>query len=352
MQPLWLVLIWVVGAEIGPREATAHDCWLLQKSGVTVSLRGLSAVDGKVCWASGAGGTVLRTIDAGESWQSVSPAGMSALDFRDIEAWGPDEAVAMSAGDVDRLVRTTDGGQTWSVCYEHPDSHAFFDGLAFWDRRHGILMGDPIDGRLLILLTSDGGESWEPLSPEQCPAVEDGEAGFAASGTNLCVGDGGKVWIVLGGAPAGQTAPVSHVWRSSDYGRTWELSAAPLPRSPTQGIFSIAARSPEELCVVGGDYQRPDRALGNVAFSTDGGQTWRVPKNSVPSGYRSAVAAVPHSRPAMWLATGPTGTDSSLDGGDTWHRASEHGFHTVSFADDGAGWAAGAEGRIARFQRH
>lgn len=39
--------------------------------GVTVSLRGLSVVDDKVAWASGVNGTVIRTIDGGQTWTEL-----------------------------------------------------------------------------------------------------------------------------------------------------------------------------------------------------------------------------------------------------------------------------------------
>src|SRR5207244_10052104 len=39
--------------------------WESQSSGTTARLRGISAVSDRVAWASGANGTVLRTIDRG-----------------------------------------------------------------------------------------------------------------------------------------------------------------------------------------------------------------------------------------------------------------------------------------------
>src|SRR4051794_22503429 len=44
--------------------------WTPQSSGVTVRLRGVSAVDDRVAWASGDKGTFLRTIDGGKTWTS------------------------------------------------------------------------------------------------------------------------------------------------------------------------------------------------------------------------------------------------------------------------------------------
>ena len=42
--------------------------WTIQNSNTTADLRGIHAVDGKVAWASGTNGTVLRTVDGGANW--------------------------------------------------------------------------------------------------------------------------------------------------------------------------------------------------------------------------------------------------------------------------------------------
>jgi photosystem II stability/assembly factor-like uncharacterized protein len=173
---------------IADEPSTTGDCWILQASGVTASLRGLCAVSHAVGWASGSGGTVLRTTDGGESWTSVGPSGCSAMDFRDLHAWNELEAVIMTAGDPDRLYRTSDGGQSWTVVLEYPDPAAFFDGMCFSDNgKTAWLMGDPIDGRLCLAMTEDAGRTWKIHDSDRCPLVPSGIAGFAASGTNLCV---------------------------------------------------------------------------------------------------------------------------------------------------------------------
>ena len=66
--------------------APTYD-WQLTPTGSTARLRGLSAVSQNVAWASGSGGTVLRTVDGGATWESVGPPGTATLQFRDIEAF-------------------------------------------------------------------------------------------------------------------------------------------------------------------------------------------------------------------------------------------------------------------------
>ena len=61
--------------------------WSLLSTGSTERFRGLAAVGDRVAWASGTGGTVLRTVDGGRSWRSVGPPDTADLQFRDIEAF-------------------------------------------------------------------------------------------------------------------------------------------------------------------------------------------------------------------------------------------------------------------------
>jgi photosystem II stability/assembly factor-like uncharacterized protein len=69
----------------------------MQTSGVSVRLRGVSAVSESVAWASGAGSTVLRTADGGTTWQKLKVTD-DPLDFRDIDAVDAQTAYALSIG--------------------------------------------------------------------------------------------------------------------------------------------------------------------------------------------------------------------------------------------------------------
>jgi photosystem II stability/assembly factor-like uncharacterized protein len=219
----------------------------------------------------------------------------------------------------------------------------FYDGMAFWDADNGVLIGDPINGRLFIMLTSDGGKTWEPLPPESSPAVVTGEYGFAASGTGIAVYGKNHLWIATGGA-------VARVFYSNDRGITWNVATTPIVSgNQSSGIFSIAFRDLMHGVIVGGNYQQPNEVKDNAAITNDGGKTWELIKNPVSVEYRSGVAYVPGLSAPMLVAVGPSGSDYSVDDGRTWMRFSNEGYHTLSFAGStNAGWAAGADGRIAK----
>ena len=175
--------------------------WQTQESGTTASLRGLSVVDDSVVWASGSTGTVMRTVDQGATWTSIGPAGAADVDFRDIQAFSATEAIAMSAGEgrLSRLYKTTDGGATWTLLKSN-GPQGFWDAFGMWDATHGILLGDPVDGRFTILATSDG-RTWNAL---EGPKAEKGEAAFAASGTALITRGTREAWFATGGTGGGR----------------------------------------------------------------------------------------------------------------------------------------------------
>lgn len=316
--------------------------WQPQVSGTTSRLRGISAVSARVAWASGANGTLLRTLDGGATWTKLPPpAGAEKLDFRDIDAFSDRVAYALSigSGDTSRIYKTSDGGATWQLQFANTDPKVFLDAMAFRDAGRGYAFSDSVDGRFMILSTSNGGSTWERIPADRLPAALPDEGAFAASGTNVAV-IGSNVWI-------GTTK--SRVLRSTDDGRSWTVVQAPLDTGEATGIFSVAFKDSTHGVIVGGDYTKESQAGNNAAFTSDGGVTWTLATGI--TGFRSVAAWVPGTR--SMLAIGPAGADWSADDGRSWMAVrltgTPAGFDTLSFAPDTEfGWASGAGGRISR----
>ena len=242
------------------------------ESHTTADLRGVSAVSPAVVWTSGTHGTYVRTTDGGKSWTPAQVLGAEALDFRDVEAFSADEAYLLAAGpgDKSRIYMTSDGGKHWSLQFTNSDPQGFYDCFAFWDRSHGIVIGDPVDGRFELLITDDGGAHWTVLPAASRPQALPREGAFAASGTCITVQGTENVWFATGG-------PAARVFRSTDRGRSWHVSETPLAHgSDSSGIFSIAFRDAKHGLIAGGDYQHPDADGPNLATSNDGGATWQL----------------------------------------------------------------------------
>jgi len=319
--------------------------WTPVSTGVTARLRGISAVNARVVWASGSGGTILRSADGGDAWTTLPVPGAEKRDLRDIDAIDANTAYALSIGpgDASRIYKTADAGATWTEQFVNRDPKAFLDAMAFWDARRGIAVSDSVDGQFVILKTEDGGASWNRLPASVFPPALDNEGFFAASGTNVAVLPPNHVWIGTGAAAE------SRVLRSSDGGKTWSLAKTPLASGPSSGIFSIAFADARHGLVVGGDYKVEAGAVNNAARTTDGGATW-TPVTGL-SGFRSAVAYLsPDGR--LVVAVGPSGSDVSQDGGATWTRIEGPGFHTLAIAPRSMiAFAAGEKGLVGKLLR-
>lgn len=322
--------------------------WAVVESGSEASLRGISGVDDRVAWASGAEGTVLRTTNGGRSWEKVSVPGAADLDFRSIHAFDASRALVLSAGSPARLYRTVDGGKHWSLVFEDIRPQIFFDAMRF-DGDFGMAFGDAIDGRIPLITTRDQGATWRYCDASHSAAVETGEAGFAASNSGLAL-KGSLILIGLGGENASGRARVA---RSTDAGETWSVVETPLASSPSAGVFSICLLDAKHAVAVGGDYQKPDRAEHHWAVSNDGGRSWFQPHEHGPRGYSSCVAAFPGLGQDVVLAVGPYGLDVSADGGQRWVASDDTPWHALDATPDGrVMWMCGPEGRVGviRFQ--
>jgi photosystem II stability/assembly factor-like uncharacterized protein len=327
----------------------ASSPWRPQASPVSVELRGLAVVSDRVAWASGAKGTVIRTLD-GETWKVLAVPGAETLDFRDIEAWDGRTAVALSIGpgEASNVYKTTDGGATWRRVFANREPTGFWDAITFWDRLRGALFGDPVRGRFQVYTTGDGGESWTAAPDASMPAALENEGAFAASGSCLVSGPGKALAFVTGGASE------SRVFVSTDGGRSFQVSTSPVPAgAASKGLFSVVWLDQDTLLTVGGDYKEPALPGVKASLSDDRGAHWT--SISADPGFLSSVVRGP-GRDAAVVAVGLAGTGISGDGGRTWKAIDATPYNTAGFAKGNgsknrAGWAVGPKGVIARWQR-
>ena len=309
-------------------------------SGKNTSLRGLSVVDETVAWASGSKGWTARSINGGKTWIWKQIPGYENLDFRDIEAFSANRALLLSAGTPAVILLTTDGGSVWKEVYRNDSPEIFLDGMDFWDAERGLIYGDPIKSKLVLLKTSNGGVNWENISQNNTINLMVCEASFAASGTAIRCDSKGNTWIATGGSK-------SRIFYSSDYGNSWNVNDCPIIQGKSStGPFSIAFYTKKIGIAVGGDYLIDSSRVNNLILTRNSGKAWLKPFSST-FGYRSAVEYVSKLR---LIATGPGGTDISNDGGKTWTNLSQIGYHTVRKAKSGKlVLLTGSDGRIASF---
>ncbi|MGG7607574.1 WD40/YVTN/BNR-like repeat-containing protein [Massilia sp. BKSP1R2A-1] len=332
----------LITASLLVSSAAFAQSWQAVPSGTAAELRGLSVVSDKVAWASGAKGTVLRTVD-GQQWQAMQVPEADKIDFRDIQAFDARTAIVMGAGPgaASRIYRTTDGGATWKLVTTNQVPDGFWDAMAFWDKDNGILFGDPVKGSFQVYTTVDGGLSWQEVAAKGIEAMPN-EGAFAASGTCLTVAGANDAWIATGGSAS------ARVFHSSDRGKTWRAASTPIPAgAPARGVFSVAFLNSKEGFAAGGDYKETRMAGINGAHTGDGGATW-TPVEVAPAGYMSVVVPVPGAQRAL-VAAGLAGSGYSTDGGRNWTALDTTPMNTVGFASPSQGWAVGPKGLLMKY---
>lgn len=305
----------------------------VMETGHKTSLRGLSVVNDRIIWVSGSNGTVGKSVDSGNTWKWITVKGFEKADFRDIEAFDETSAVIMAISEPAYILRTSDAGETWKVMYENKDKGMFLDAMEFWNENSGIVIGDPINGKIFIARTFDGGMNWRHIPPANHPAADSGEAMFASSGTNIRKLNQQEAVFVTGGL------------RSRLFVRNSKINLPLLQGKETTGANSIAVKNPKTMIVVGGDFNAKDSVSRNCAITSDAGKTWTSPQVP-PHGYRSCVEFLQKKN---WISCGLNGVDFSTDDGNTWQWISTESFHACRKAKKGkAVFFSGGNGRIGK----
>jgi photosystem II stability/assembly factor-like uncharacterized protein len=294
----------------------------LEESHSTASLRGVDSVGAGTVWASGSGGTVLRSEDGGFLWQTCAmPKGAEKLDFRGVRALDAKTAYVMSSGKgpLSKVFKTTDGCATWTLVLDDPDADGFFDALRLEDGNAVTVLGDPVGGKFVLLGTADGGRHWTRVVSPGLAVAAKGIGAFAASNSSLS-----ESYSFGTGGPGGPFFYQSDITCTMNLGFSACLGgggirfqAVKVPMAgatESAGIFSLG-QCGSHLVAVGGEYTKPQVAAGTAAYLDDGAG-WIAAK-ILPSGYRSAVGFDAHSH--VCLAVGPSGADVSHDDGATWH---------------------------------
>lgn len=237
------------------------------------------------------------------------------------------------------LYKTGDDGNM-QLIYTEQGEKVFYDSLKFWNDLEGIAMGDPTQNCLSMIITRDGGNTWNKIDCSLLPKTVDGEAAFAASNTNIAIVKD-HTWIVSGGKK-------SRVFYSPDKGKSWEVFETPIIQGePTQGMYSVDFYDEKNGFVIGGDYTKPEGNSSNKAVTNDGGRTWKLVSDAGGPGYKSCVQYVPNANGKELVAVGFTGISYSKDAGQNWKELSKEGFYTIKFLNDSVAYAAG-KNRIAK----
>ncbi|MBV9963442.1 MAG: oxidoreductase [Parafilimonas sp.] len=299
-----------------------------------ISLRGLSVMNDNIIWASGSDGQVARSINGGKDFEWITVKGYEQRDFRDIEAFDANTALIMAVDTPAVILKTKDGGETWSKVFYDDTPGMFLDAMD-----NGFVIGDPINSKMFLASSSFNGESWKKESIKNL-AVENGEACFAASGTNLKVALNKKynlasLFFVTGGTKS----------RLFFDDSLYNLNI--VQGKETTGANSIDINSKQKGVIVGGDFLHDSSTEKNcVLFTYNGRQINFLLPQTYPHGYRSCVAFITEG---SLICCGLTGVDISNDSGLNWKLISDESFNVCAKAKKGnTVFLAGKDGRIAK----
>lgn len=328
-----LLIITLLFLSTHVRSQRTYAIQMLEKPPIK-SIRGMSAVNDSVLWLSGTGGKAGVTTNSGKSWKWISVPGQDTCDWRTIYAFSKERALLLNAGEPAAIFLTENSGQTWQRVYFNDTKGIFFDGMTFKNKKEGMAIGDPLNGRFTILYTHNGGLTWQSAATTEQPVAQNGEAIFAASNSSLIHLLDGNACFVSGGT-------VSHFFKGWNQ---WQSTDWPMTQgSAGKGAFSVAFFNKKKGIAVGGDYTRDTVSEQNCLITEDGGRHWKKPVLP-PNGYRSCVKYISEQ---LIIATGTSGTDLSEDGGRHWKKISDTGFHAIAVSPSGKSvWLAGS-GKIA-----
>src|SRR5580704_4724870 len=256
-----------------------------------------------VIWASGSNSRLLRSNDGGKHYTRRLINSDRALDLRGIQAFDEKLAYVMSSGPgkLSRIYKTHDGGDAWRLLFSGSRPDFFLDALVCISENECFALSDPVDGKFVLVSTTDG-EHWKELPTDAMPPALPNESAFAASNSCLAIYDKREIYFVTGHGAA-------RVFHSPDLGRTWTVTDTSIIKgNPSWGAFSIT-RLGNLLVVVGGDFKDDAGPERSVAYSPDLGVTWNLAAKT-PGGFRSAVAFLD---PETLLTVGTGGEDVSTD---------------------------------------
>ena len=313
----------------------------LLSEGTKTSLRGLSVVDEKTIWASGSNGMVARSTDGGISFNWIKVKGFEGRDFRDIEAFDSNKALILAVSEPAIILKTVDGGKSWLMVFSDSTPGMFLDAMDF-KGSSGVVVGDPIQGKVFLAETADYGDSWKILNKENfCAEMREGEAFFASSGSNVLIEPQSKKELQFTYVSGGKS---SRIFQNN------LCLALPLQMGKNSTGANAMAISPsgKHGILVGGDFAEDKKTDStSVLFSRRKRMVISGPQHSL-HGYRSSVSYLSEER---LVACGTSGVDFSSDGGLHWKLVSEMGFHVVKSAGRSqVVFLAGSNGRIAKLR--
>ena len=290
---------------------------------------------GSHIWIGGTRGTVIHSSDGGAHFTVNTVPGADSLDFRDLAILDSHTVLLMSAGPAEhgaaKVFRTENGGLSWELVFQIKEKGYFFDAM-LWDGQQGLLLSDPAGPFYGLIRMSEKGRKYEVINPVSHPALQKGEAAFAASGSSLQKTRKGY-YIVTGGGDK------ARVLFSKDL-LNWQISFANIPGGEGTGFFSIGFRDARNAWIGGGNYARIKEGPVPVLESRNAGKNWE-PVAGAPAYY---VEKILWANP-YWILSGPAESSAFDPKKKRWISLGKSPYHNICQVGDYL-YGVGGRGQI------
>lgn len=300
----------------------------------SISIRAISLED-NFLWFSGNNGKYGKIdLSKNVTFKEQIKKDSLQLEFRSI-AQTKEAIFILSIANPALLYKLNKDNLEAKLVYSETNEKVFYDSMQFLDDKFGVAMGDPIANCLNVIITNDGGNSWQKIDCSKLPKVEEGEAAFAASNSNLIL-KGNKIFMVSGGKKA-------RCFVSEDRGKSWKVYDTPIVQGEVMtGIFTADFYDENIGFIAGGNYDKQEDNSNNKALTLDGGKTWQLMAKNKGFGYASCVQFVPNSKGNALVCVGGTGLYYSKDKGANWKKMLEDkDLLTIRFKNDSTAYATG-----------
>jgi len=304
-----------------PTVSASAGNWSRQPTGTMAWLHGIYFLDQNRGWIAGSSGTLLETVDGGQTWRKLYP--LTRDNLRDVYfanekvGWlvAERDVLKLKTNDEPRtyLLKTQDGGSSWQrIFLNGADVNARLVRVVFADSQRGWVFGE--SG--IVFATRDGGVQW---TRQAAPTRH-----LLLGGTFVDYAHG---WLVGAGATILQT---------SDGGLSWQSGVV---RDGAGARFTATSFAGNSLGWAVG-------TAGLIFATNDGGRTWFQQQSTIDTD----LFDVKFVDTSEGWAVGSQGTLlGTKDGGRHWLATSSgtsHALERLFFVDQDHGWAVGFGGTL------
>ncbi|MFN3196392.1 MAG: WD40/YVTN/BNR-like repeat-containing protein [Chlorobiota bacterium] len=275
-------------------------------------------------WICGFDSQVSFTTDGGVTWKTVKVDGnqnqLESIHFPTKDIGYTSGHVLSNQGMFAGIFKSTDGGNTWRNITPKVSQSIDFWGTYFYDENNGLIAANEGCGPIHIYKTTNGGDNWD-IFTDSVP-----------TGTKLS-----DIWVD-GETGIGQAISSGFVWRSTDYGSTWDIEF-------TTGDIDW----PEELSFSNNSFTIPIHKgcqggsgnIGEIIFTPDRGNTLNV--FTVP-GNNPMYGSFTLSDSVGWACGLYKAIYKTEDAGNSWELVNcgvEGSLDDIYFINDTTAWVVG-----------